>query len=535
MAFSSLSTGATALNAFSDNMQVISNNLSNVNTVGFKSSRTLFGDLMSTEITGANYYMSSETTYPSQVGNGVGISAIETQYTQGSILSAADVTDLAISGKGYFGVYDSLSNAMYYTRAGDMHFDADGNLVNSSGLHLMGRQIDPITGEESGAITQIHLDLTETTDSTGATVMAAMCQPKATSSISMITNLDSDEEDKSTDEDNPFFALFNNYNGTSDTPLSEDDYSYSSNLTVYDENGDSYDVTVYYDKVDVDDGSGNIYYEYVVATDPANDGRAAAQGTSSAGLLQMGILTFDAKGQLVNQAAYSLGEGADAKDLSSWSTSPLSSGVSSFTASFTTDGSSPAAQTISLDFGIGSATNSYSATGTAADVGSNADNIPALQMKYLEASPTTAHSTSSYTQTQSQDGYTLGYLSTFEVDDNGVISGRYTNGVTQELYQVALYSFRNESGLERVAGTMFLATNESGEAIVGTANDSLADGSSSGDMGFGSIASTSLESSNVDLAEEFASMILNQQALQANTKVVTTSNEMYQTALGVKT
>jgi flagellar hook protein FlgE len=54
-------------------------------------------------------------------------------------------------------------------------------------------------------------------------------------------------------------------------------------------------------------------------------------------------------------------------------------------------------------------------------------------------------------------------------------------------------------------------------------------------MGFGSIASTSLESSNVDLAEEFASMILNQQALQANTKVVTTSNEMYQTALGVKT
>lgn len=534
MAFSSLSTGATALNAFSDNMQVISNNLSNLSTIGFKSSRTLFGDLMSTETTGANYYLSTSTTYPSQIGNGVGISAIETQYTQGSIAPGDAVTDIAISGKGYLGVYDYQMDSMYYTRAGNMQFNSDGYLVNPSGYHLMGYEIDPTTGEESNIITEIQLDLTEMVDDTGKTVSVAMSDPKATTSISMISNLDSSEQDYSTDEDDPFFALFNKYDGTSDAPLAKSDYSHSSSLTVYDEDGAGYEVTVYYDKVDVDGHNGETYYEYVIATDPANDGRASTQGTSAAGLLQTGILTFDASGQLVNQAAYSLSSEEDVKDLSSWSTSALSSGLSSFTTSFTTEGSSPAEQTISIDFGISSETNSYNATGTAADIGSNAASIPALQSKALDPLYTTSNDNSSYTMTQSQDGHTQGYLSTFEIDGNGVISGVYTNGVTQELYQIALYSFRNESGLERVSGTMFLATNESGAAIAGTANDTLADGSDNGDMGFGGIESTALESSNVDMAEEFATMILNQQALQANTKVVTTSNEMYQTALGVK-
>ena len=106
-----------------------------------------------------------------------------------------------------------------------------------------------------------------------------------------------------------------------------------------------------------------------------------------------------------------------------------------------------------------------------------------------------------------------------KIDSNGVVSGVFSNGKTKPLYQIALANFANYSGLESVGAGLFQANTVSGAAIVGTANTG----------GRGSISSGSLEMSNVDLAQEFVKMITIQRGYQANSRVISTSDEMMQT------
>ena len=105
-----------------------------------------------------------------------------------------------------------------------------------------------------------------------------------------------------------------------------------------------------------------------------------------------------------------------------------------------------------------------------------------------------------------------------KIDSDGVVSGVFSNGKSKPLYQIALANFANYSGLESEGGGLHEATSASGAAIVGTANSG----------GRGSISSGSLEMSNVDLAQEFVKMITIQRGYQANSRVITTSDEMMQ-------
>ena len=113
-----------------------------------------------------------------------------------------------------------------------------------------------------------------------------------------------------------------------------------------------------------------------------------------------------------------------------------------------------------------------------------------------------------------QDGYSWGYLNTVSVDENGIMSGHFSNGQTEEMYKVGVYKFNSPWGLKRDGGTNFVATDASGAAMLGEA----------GDRGRGTISQNSLEESNVDMANEFATMIVTQRGYQANTKVITTSD-----------
>ena len=133
------------------------------------------------------------------------------------------------------------------------------------------------------------------------------------------------------------------------------------------------------------------------------------------------------------------------------------------------------------------------------------------------AAPTT-------TKAVDQDGYEMGYLETFIIDNKGVITGIYSNGEKIPLGQVALATFVNPEGLEKTGDNNYVQTNNSGLANIGAA----------GTAGKGSLQSGALEMSNVDLSEEFTSMIITQRGFEANSKTITTSDQMLQVIMGLK-
>ncbi len=137
-------------------------------------------------------------------------------------------------------------------------------------------------------------------------------------------------------------------------------------------------------------------------------------------------------------------------------------------------------------------------------------------------------------QIAAQDGYRDGNLEYISIDQYGKLFGHYSNDVTEVLAQLAMGTVPNPSGMAGVSGTLFYPDVASGDLMIGTAGD--AGGSSSGlaPIGAGSLVTSSLESSNVDLSQEFSTLITTERGYQLNGKIVTTSDEMLQTALGLK-
>ncbi|MCD8138279.1 MAG: flagellar hook-basal body complex protein [Planctomycetaceae bacterium] len=131
----------------------------------------------------------------------------------------------------------------------------------------------------------------------------------------------------------------------------------------------------------------------------------------------------------------------------------------------------------------------------------------------------------------SQDGFPDGQLETWVIDDNGVINGRYSNRQTRQLAQLAIGTVPNVHGMNGTAGTLFYPNSASGQLTIGVANDSD-DGMPS--LGLGSIQSGALESSNVEIAREFTNLISINRGFQFNSRIVTTADEMLQTALQLK-
>ncbi len=128
------------------------------------------------------------------------------------------------------------------------------------------------------------------------------------------------------------------------------------------------------------------------------------------------------------------------------------------------------------------------------------------------------------TKAYDQDGNTMGYLEAFKIDDSGTITGTYTNGERKTLGQIAMASFTNPMGLEKEGESLYRETNNSGLANVGQAQT----------QGKGKMLAGILEMSNVDLSETFTDMIVTERGFQANSRVVTTSDEMLREILGLK-
>ncbi|KAF5042657.1 hypothetical protein DSECCO2_510310 [anaerobic digester metagenome] len=593
----SMYSATSGLKVHGEDMTVIGNNISNVSTIGYKASRMYFEDALSQQVTTASGV--------GQVGRGVSVGTVMGDFSQGSLESTTESTDLAIGGNGFFVVSPAGQDINYYTRAGNFRFDEDGNLVDPHGYRLQGWEVqqDVTSAAATGETTS--------TEATGVKIQGVpgdiklenfQSAPQATSRVDMILNVDSKSEDKSTGaaspvnpaSDTPFTALFDAYDSESadGVALGDNRYAYQSTIKVYDENGTSHNLTVYMDPVQYDpvteNSGGKKYWEYVIAVPPGEDNRefwsAAGVDQKMRGVLMTGTLTFNAAGEMENMSAFTInnpytvepdptavpptsGTIGNVSDKAFWTPANLSQNgyplctanflgaeFGSLTASETVaDATTPNVPTllgtnqsknIEINFGLRNKATQWT-TGTitdlaglsdvgsfdltnpttaAATVGAFLDDIPGMASTEVSALSTTNYATGSTTIFQAQDGYTAGFLQNISVDRDGVITGRYSNGQVLQLFAVTLATFNNNYALYREGGNLFSETRSSGPPITGLANTG----------GKGSIASNSLEQSNVDLATEFVKMITTEKGFQANSKTITTVDQMLTTLIQLK-
>jgi flagellar hook protein FlgE len=329
-------------------------------------------------------------------------------------------------------VEDSNATALYYTRAGEFEFNADGYLVNQDGFRVQGYTIDA-AGNVGGDLTDI-------------TMPAGQSVPSATNELTLGLNLDAD--------------------GT----------TYETTVTVYDSLGNPVDLTYNFTRNDPPTGAGAIEWEYYVTS------------TNTA-------LTITPDSTTPNIISFT-------------STGAIDTANSSATvASATGDGSGHA----------------ISITGLAP-----ADNMSVV-WRFLDTTGATDGSVTSYAgdsvkSSQTQDGYPTGTLQSISVDEDGVFTGLYSNGTMLPFSQIVLANFASYDGLMKQGSNLFTPSLASGQPIYLTPNQG----------GVGAIAPSSLEMSNVDLATEFVELITSQRAFQANSKVITTSDEVLSELINIK-
>jgi flagellar hook protein FlgE len=213
---SALFTGVSGVNSNGNAMNVIGDNIANVNTVGFKSSRSVFFDLLSADVGG------------SKVGLGSRFAAATRLFTQGGVETTNSPTDLAIQGRGFFAVQNA-QGTNFYTRAGQFNLDKDGFLVNAEGLKVQGIKLDS-SGNPITAPTNIEID------------NGQLVAPTATTAIDMALNLDGAAVV-------PALALPADAAGTSAPPNTWFGGSnFSTVVTIYDSLGAPHDVTFLFRK-----------------------------------------------------------------------------------------------------------------------------------------------------------------------------------------------------------------------------------------------------------------------------------------------
>lgn len=625
----SLYSGTSGLKAHGEDMTVIGNNISNVSTIGFKGSRMYFEDALSQQITTASG--------GGQVGRGVSVGTVMGDFSQGSLESTTEATDLAVGGNGFFMVSPAGQELNYYTRAGNFRFDEEGYLVSPQGYRLQGWAVQE--DDTSAAATEG----TTASAATGVKIKGVptdvklenfQSPPQATKRVDMILNIDSQSDDSTTANGDvseagaydgaPFTALFDKWDGTATPPLGDAQYAYQSTIKVYDENGTSHNMTIYADPVlDPDvtaNAGGKRYMEYIVTVPPGEDNRefwsAAGADATMRGILMTGTLTFNAAGELENMSAFTINNPYDSEPLSGTTTYKANpTAMSNWTAANFSQNGYPVctanflgaenssvtafekidvagtpnipsmsfsnANNIEINFGLRNKANAwedpdatleelqnifsdsgdtviwlypelYSKVDPPLDPADNplllldpADrpaqiaawraqaageasealgNINGMASPEISALSTTSYSTGSTTIFQAQDGYTAGFLQNISVDRDGVITGRYSNGQVLQLFAVTLATFNNNYALYREGGNLFSETRSSGPPITGLANTG----------GKGSIASNALEQSNVDLATEFVKMITTEKGFQANSKTITTVDQMLSVLIQLK-
>ncbi len=428
----SLYTGVSGINSQMSSMSVVGNNISNMNTYGFKSSRAAFGDIL-------NNSMAGGMTDSMQIGLGVMMNQVSPNFSQGAFETTSNSFDMAIDGSGFFMVDDTSDGMRYYTRTGIYNMDKDGYVINAGGYRLQGYQPD-----STGALTSSVDDLQ---------VVSSSFPPSASTEITISANLDSDSTVIPA--------------ATGFLPASTDTTSnFQTTISVYDSLGKSHPVSICFRRDAVAPNTTWNWYAVTGASD---------HSTGAATTCAQGVMTFTTAGALDT--------------------------VTTTANDFDFAGGPAANQAITFDFG-----SSVTTSG-----GTGLDGV-------------TRFGSDSGVYTLSQDGYPSGSLQGISVDASGVLTGTFTNGQLRTLGAVTLANFAASNGLLATGNMLYQEMPASGAAVVGQP----------GGEGLGTIRSSTLEQSNVDLAAEFISMITAQRGFQANSKVITTTDEILMELVNLK-
>lgn len=459
----SLYAGVSGLQNHQTRMDVIGNNISNVNTTGFKKGRVNFQDMISQTTQGAarpNEEVGGVN--PKQVGLGMTVASIDTIFTQGSLQATGVNTDVAITGNGFFVLKDG--DKSFYTRAGAFSLDNNGTLVNpANGMKVQGWMAETINGN---AVVKATGDTTDLLIPIGGKDPA-----KATTNVDFACNLDKR------------IPLLNAQSGPEDVVKG----TWQVDKTIYDSFGNTHRLVVNYQR---DPNAPDVPNQWLatVQLDPENtefnNNLGLGFGTPPTGNTY--VVRFDNLGALAS-VTDSTGQTRNTGSLSI----PVT-----FTVNGANAGEAGATQTLNLNIGT---------------VGAYKDS-------------TTQFADQSSNKSFRQDGYGMGYLDNFTIDSTGQITGVFSNGTNRVLGQVALASFTNPGGLEKAGDSTYIKTNNSGDANIGA----------SGTAGKGKVQAGTLEMANVDLADAFTDMIVTQRGFQANSRTITTADQMLQELIGLK-
>jgi flagellar hook protein FlgE len=495
MAFDSLFVGVSGLDAYQNQIDVISNNIANVGTTGFKGQDVTFQDLFyQTQQATSAPTTSNGGTNAIQAGLGVQVASTDTNFTQGGLQTTGINTNLAINGNGFFTLKNiDGSGTPAYTRDGDFSLNENGFLYSpANGLAVLGYPI-----QSNGTISQVAppqpiqvpLGLSEKAVGTG---FGAKQGPTGDANFDVSLGGNLNQTDYITAVSSAGVTI----NATTIT------------TTVYDSLGGSHQVQITYQPAPNPVVGGQVlpvtvtnpqgvavtaateWSFAVTATDGSKDGASTTLGT--------GYIYFDQNGQFINTSSV-VGAPA-AADLH----------VSGKAASTATGDLFTVTQ-------WGSAANANNAN----QVGAGTANPAEIG---LDFSDMTALATAATANTVSQNGYTAGILSNISFSQDGTLTGAFTNGQTTTLGRLAIANFQNDGGLLHSGGNLFTASANSGLAQYGFA----------GNGALGTIDAGALEQSNVSIASEFTKMILAQRAFEANGKSITTADQDLQTVIGLK-
>jgi len=413
--YGALFAGVSGLAAQSNAMGMISDNIANVNTVGYKRLEARFSSLVT-----------QETTLTQHSPGGVTASPYSRVEQQGLLQGSSSGTDLAIAGEGFFVVHEQanpvLGSNFLFTRAGSFNPDKNGDLQNAAGYYLQGYNLQTNPNPPPSASTLSGLETVNVSNLSGSAM--------PTQSISLVANLPSASN------------VGDNFGVTTQ---------------IFDSLGNSHDFVINFQKTGVNAWDYNV-------SDPTSLGATTGTGAGD------GSITFNTDGSLQTLTA----------------TTPF--GVTGWT-------TGAADSTFTIDMGT---------------VGNN-DGLSQFAGDFTISDI-------------EQDGVRFGVFTGVTIDESGLVTALFDNGQRLEIYRLPLASFNNPNALGGVTGNAYLQTDQSGNFQLNLA----------GNSGAGLISPSSLESSTVDLAEEFTNMIITQRAYSASARTITTADDMLEELMRIR-
>jgi flagellar hook protein FlgE len=469
---SAMLSGVTGLTANSSALAAISDNIANVNTVGYKRNAASFSSLVTAQGRGTTY-------------SAGGVQAQTRQYVsqQGLNQATGSTLDLAINGSGFFvatakpeNVEDSDTRS--FTRAGSFQLDNLGYLKNSAGLYLQGWPVNT-----DGDILTDPSDLSRLRAINVANVGGA-AEPTTRSGIN--ANLKSST------------TVSAAATAAAATPVGAGAYNTTTNSMSAYANGTGTAKPDFEVQIPVSDSKGgkrtltlsmmksatpNEWYAEI-RSDPASN---LVMGTGlSNGMIKAGTITFTADGQFESSDLFA-------------------------------DANNPTIEILGSDDTPGAGEVSWDP-----DLGISAQTIR-LDLSGA-ASGLTQYDSASVVQAVTTNGTAFGNLTNVDIDEDGFVTAIFDNGVTRRIAQVAVATFANPNGLIGLDGNAYRVSNASGPFSLKTP----------GTGGAGLLAPGTLESSTVDLSTEFTGLIVTQRAYSASSKIITTADAMLEELINIK-